>query len=281
MNRFGAHVSIAGGVGNAPANAAAIGADAFALFTKNQRQWSAPPLDAASIAEFRERCAASGFAPEYVLPHDSYLINLGNPDPGKRRAAVEAFTAELERCAALGLVKLNFHPGSHLGKCTVEEALTNISVGVRAALDAVPGVMAVIENTAGQGSCVGGPFAELGTLMEKIDRPGRVGVCFDTCHAYAAGYDLATPEGYEKTMAEFAAAVGFEHLAGMHLNDAQGVCGGHLDRHAPIGDGALGVETFRRIVNDPRIDNVPLILETPEPDRWAAEIRLLRSLAEG
>jgi len=279
MKRFGAHVSIAGGVENAPLNAAAIGADAFALFTKNQRQWSAPPLSEESVEAFRRHCAEHHFDPDFILPHDSYLINLGNPDPDKRRAATAAFTAEMERCHALGLTKLNFHPGSHLGKSPVPEALTNIAEGVRAAIDAVPDVMAVIENTAGQGSCVGSSFAELGSLLEKIDRPGRVGVCSDTCHAYAAGYDLATGEGYESCMTEFAAAVGWEYLAGMHLNDTKGGCGSHLDRHAPVGDGALGVETFRRIVTDPRIGSIPLILETPEPDRWADEIRLLRRMA--
>ena len=279
MKTFGAHVSIAGGVENAPLNAAAIGADAFALFTKNQRQWSAPPLAAESIAAFQENCRKHGFLPENILPHDSYLINLGQPDDVKCAAARAAFTAELERCAQLGLKKLNFHPGSNVGKLPVKECLARIAEGIRMAVDAVPGVMAVIENTAGQGNVTGASFEELAQLVELVNRPGQVGICIDTCHAYAAGYDLSSEEGFAWSMAQLERNLDLSLLAGMHLNDSKGVLGKHLDRHESMGKGSLGLECFRRIVSDPRLDGIPMILETPVPELWAEEIAALRSMA--
>ena len=279
MKYIGAHVSIAGGVANAPRNAAALGATAFALFTKNQRQWQAPPITPEEGAAFRAACAESGFAPAAILPHDSYLINLAQPDPAKRRAAVEAFTAELRRCRDLGLDKLNFHPGSNLGKSTAAEGIRTIAEGVRAALDEVEGVAAVFENTAGQGSTLGGSLEELAEMLEATDRPGRVGVCLDSCHAAAAGYDLATAEGTDAFFTRFGELIGFDLLRGMHLNDAKGAVGSHLDRHAPLGDGVLGWDFFARVMADPRFDGIPLVLETPEPERWPAEIAELRRLA--
>ena len=278
MKYFGAHVSAAGGVENAPLNAAAIGADAFALFTKNQRQWSAPPLSEESVAAFQENCRKCGFAPENILPHDSYLINLGQPDDVKCAAARAAFTAELERCARLGLKKLNFHPGSNVGKLPIRECLCRIAEGIRMAVDAVPGVMAVIENTAGQGNVTGASFEELAQLVELVDRPGQVGICIDTCHAFAAGYDLASEEGYEWTMAQFARNLDFSLLEGMHLNDSKGALGKHLDRHESMGKGVLGEACFRRIAADIRLDGVPMILETPVPELWAEEIAALRKM---
>ncbi len=278
MKYIGAHVSTSGGVENAPLNAAAIGAKAFALFTKNQRQWTAPPLSSSSIEAFRANYAKHGFAPEHILPHDSYLINLGQPAPEKREKSLAAFIDEMERCAALGLVKLNFHPGSHLKLVTVDECLKLIAESVRTAVDTVPGVMTVIENTAGQGSNVGFDFAHLAKLIELIDRPGRVGVCIDTCHAFAAGYDFTTDEAYEKTWAEFERIIGFEYLQGMHLNDSKGVLGGHLDRHDSIGRGVLGEDSFRRLMQDRRLDNIPLILETIDETIWPEEIAKLYSM---
>jgi deoxyribonuclease-4 len=279
MKYIGAHVSISGGVENAPLNAHALGADAFALFTKNQRQWSAPPLSAESIAAFKANCEKFGYKPEYILPHDSYLINLGQPDAEKRQNSLNSFIGELERCRQLGLTKLNFHPGSHLKLVSEHEELLLIAESVRQALDTVPDVTAVFENTAGQGSNVGYSFAQLATMLEAVDRPGRVGVCIDTCHAYAAGYDLKSPEGYELVWREFDRLIGFDFLKGMHLNDSKSKLGGRLDRHDSIGKGELGWETFKRLMKDPRLENIPLILETIDETLWQEEIRQLQTLA--
>ena len=277
MKYVGAHVSISGGVENAPLNAAAIGAKAFAMFTKNQRQWKSPPLTEPSIAAFRKNCAEKGFTADQILPHDGYLINLGNPDPAKRAVSRDSFLDEMKRCMSLGLKYLNFHPGSHLREISADECLTLIAEEVRSVLAETQDVCAVIENTAGQGSNVGSPFEELATLFERIGgEPGRVGVCLDTCHAFAAGYDLK--DSYDKVMDRFGELIGFEYLKGMHLNDSKSVLGGHLDRHHSIGRGELGIETFRRIMNDPRLDGIPLVLETIDETIWPEEIRLLYSL---
>ena len=280
MKYIGAHVSISGGVENAPGNAAALGANAFALFTKNQRQWTAPAYREEQISAFREDCRKYGFSPAQILPHDSYLINLGQPDAEKRKKALEAFIDELNRCRQLGLDRLNFHPGSTLKLISVEDGCRIIGETVRAALDEVPDVTAVFENTAGQGSNLGFTFEQLAMMMEAVGMPERVGVCIDTCHAFAAGYDLSTGEGFERTFSEFDRLIGFKYLRGMHLNDAKGVCGQKLDRHDSLGKGNLGMDAFKRIVTDPRFDNVPLILETPDESLWKEEIAGLRKLAE-
>lgn len=275
MKRIGAHVSAAGGVECAPLNAQAIGATAFAFFTKNQRRWEAPPLTGASIAAFRERCRAGGFAPEHILVHDSYLINLGHPEAEGLEKSRRAFIDEMQRCQELGLTRLNFHPGSHLRQIPVANCLGRIAASINFALAATEGVMAVVENTAGQGSNVGHRFEELAAIIDQVEDKSRVGVCLDTCHAYAAGYDLRTASAVEATLAEFERTVGLSYLAGLHLNDAKGELGGHLDRHQPLGEGGLGLDAFRFLLADPRLDELPLILETPEPERWPAEIRLL------
>ena len=276
MKYIGAHVSISGGVENAPLNAAAIGAKAFAMFTKNQRQWKSPPLTAKSIEAFKKNCADKGFTADQILPHDGYLINLGNPDAEKRRGSREAFLDEMTRCMQLGLKYLNFHPGSHLREIPVDDCLKLIADEVKSVLAETEGVCAVIENTAGQGSNVGSAFEELARLIELIDEPGRVGVCLDTCHAFAAGYDLK--DSYETVMEQFGRKIGFEYLKGMHLNDSKSVLNGHLDRHHSIGKGELGVETFRTIMNDPRLDGIPMVLETIDETIWKEEIALLYSL---
>ena len=276
MKYIGAHVSISGGVENAPLNAAAIGAKAFAMFTKNQRQWKSPPLTAKSIEAFRKNSADNGFTPDHILPHDGYLINLGNPDAEKRKGSREAFLDEMTRCMQLGLKYLNFHPGSHLREIPVEDCLKLIAGEVKSVLAETEGVCAVIENTAGQGSNVGSSFEELARLIELIGEPGRVGVCLDTCHAFAAGYDLKN--SYEQVMEQFGKKIGFEYLKGMHLNDSKSVLNGHLDRHHSIGKGELGVETFRTIMNDPRLDGIPMVLETIDEALWKEEIALLYSL---
>ena len=281
MKYFGAHVSTAGGVDNAPANALAIGATAFALFTKNQRQWVAKPLTAGEIDAFRKACDTCGYRPEQILPHDSYLINLGHPEEEALEKSRAAFLDEMQRCELLGLDRLNFHPGSHLQKITEEESLDRIAESINIALDKTRGVTAVIENTAGQGSNLGFRFEHLRYLIDRVEDKSRVGVCIDTCHAFAAGYDLRTPEACDATFAELERVVGFNYLKGMHLNDAMKILGSRVDRHTPLGEGMIGMECFRYIMQDARFDGIPLILETPDEQRWPEEIALLKSLAEG
>jgi deoxyribonuclease-4 len=279
MKFAGPHVSISGGVENAPLNAAAFGATGFAMFTKNQRQWSAPPISAESAAAFRENCRKCGFSAEAILPHDSYLINLGQPDPVKRASALKAFIDELKRCRELGLTMLNFHPGSHLKLVSEKEGCLLIADSVRAALKEVPDVCAVFENTAGQGSNLGYSFEQLALMIETVDMPERTGVCVDTCHAFAAGYDLREEEGFEKCFADFDRLIGMKFLRGMHLNDAKGEYAGRLDRHAPLGQGSLGRFPFEKIAADRRFDNIPLILETPDESLWKEETAFLLSFS--
>ena len=280
MKYIGAHVSAAGGVENAPANAHGIGATGFALFTKNQRQWVAAPLTAAQIDAFRTACDQYGYTPAQILPHDSYLINLGHPEREALEKSRAAFLDEMQRCEALGLDRLNVPPGSHLQKISPARSLDLIAESINIALDKTRGVTAVIENTAGQGSNLGFAFEHLAYLIERVEDKSRVGVCIDTCHAFAAGYDLRTAEACDKTFAELERVVGFEYLKGMHLNDAMKILGSHVDRHTPLGEGMIGMECFRYIMQDARFDGIPLILETPDEQRWPEEIALLKSLAE-
>lgn len=280
MKYVGAHVSTGGGVENAPANAHQIGATAFALFTKNQRQWKAKPLSDRSIAAFGANCERLGYAPEQILPHDSYLINPGHPEQAGLDKSREAFFDEFRRCRQLGLIFLNFHPGSHLGKISEEQCLDRVAQSINMALKRVEDVMAVIENTAGQGSNVGYRFEHLAHIIARVEDKTRVGVCLDTCHAFAAGYDLSHRQGYELMMETFDEVVGLDYLKGVHLNDAQKALGSHVDRHASIGRGTLGLKPFHFIMNDPRLNNIPLILETPDRALWPEEIKLLNSMVD-
>ncbi|TGY02712.1 deoxyribonuclease IV [Muribaculum sp. NM65_B17] len=275
MKRIGAHVSAGGGVENAPINAVGIGADAFALFTKNQRQWVAKALTVDSINLFKGRVKESGLDTRYILPHDSYLINLGHPDPEAIAKSRDAFIDEMKRCEQLGLQLLNFHPGSHLNKITVEECLDRVAESINIALGQTSGVTAVIENTAGQGSNIGNRFEHLRYIIDRVDDKSRVGVCIDTCHAFAAGYDLA--DHYDETFNEFDNIVGFSYLRAFHLNDSKKPLGSRVDRHESIGKGCIGIDFFKRLMADPRFDNMPLILETPDESIWPEEIALLRS----
>ncbi len=276
----GAHVKTVGGVQNAPNNAVEIGAKAFALFLKNQRRWYAKPYDEKTIKEFKENLKKSGIQVKHVLPHDSYLINLGNPDKEKWQKALDAFIDEVNRAYQLGLDRLNFHPGAHLGKVSEEDCLKRIAEAMNITLEKTEGVTLVIETTAGQGSNVGCRFEHLRTLIGLTEDKSRVGVCIDTCHIFAAGYDIRTEAGFEKTMKEFDDIIGFKYLRGVHLNDAASELGSRVDRHAHIGEGNIGLEAFRMIMNDPRFDDIPLILETPKQERWPEEIKLLYSLVE-
>lgn len=276
----GAHVSASGGVFNAPLNAMKIGARAFALFTKNQKQWNAKPLDDETIGLFKDNLAQSGILPRHILPHDSYLINLGHPEDEKRQKSLDAFIDELERCSQLGLDRLNFHPGSHLKQISEEECIDRIAMSMNEAIRRVEGVNLTIENTAGQGSNLGWQFEQIAAIIDRIEDKSRVGVCIDTCHMFTAGYDIRTQDAYEQTWLEFDRIIGFNYLKGMHINDSKPDLGSRVDRHDSIGKGKIGVEPFRFLMNDPRMDDIPLVLETIDETIWAQEIELLYSMQE-
>jgi deoxyribonuclease-4 len=276
MKWIGAHVSASGGVENAPVNAKQIDATAFAMFTKNQRQWRAKPLSDESIDAFRQNMVECSFTPAQVLVHDSYLINIGNPVPEKFQKSFDAFVDELDRCQALGLSLLNMHPGSHLKLVSEAACLDIIADAVNQALEMTEGVTVVLENTAGQGTNVGYRFEHLAHIIEKVADKSRIGVCIDTCHAYAAGYDMTTKTAYEKTMAEFDEVVGLSYLRGMHINDAKSEFGRRVDRHHSIGKGNMGLDVFKFIMNDNRLEEMPLILETIDESLWKEEIAMLR-----
>ncbi len=280
-NKFvGAHCSASGGVFNAVKNAENIGAKAFALFTKNQRRWDAKPLDTKTIDKFKTALDASGILPKHILPHDSYLINLGHPEDEKLEKSRNAFVDELQRCELLGLDRLNFHPGSHLKQIDEDLCLDRIAESINIALDKTTGVSAVIENTAGQGSNLGWKFEHLAHIIEKVEDKSRIGVCIDTCHMFTAGYDIRTREAYDKTWSEFESIVGFNYLMGMHINDSKPELGSHVDRHHSLGLGKIGLDAFKFIMNDERMDDIPLILETIDDSIWKEEIELLYSFSE-
>jgi len=277
MKYIGAHISASGGVENAPVNAHNIGATAFALFTKNQRQWLAAPLTKKSIELFKERCRQYSYTPMQILPHDGYLINLGHPESEGLEKSRAAFLDEMERCEQLGLDRLNFHPGSHLGRIDIDACLKTIAESINIALCKTKGVTAVIENTAGQGTNLGYTFEQIAEIIQHVKDKSRVGVCIDTCHSFAAGYDLSTPEGFKASFEHFDKVIGFKYLKGMHLNDSKKGLNSHVDRHDSIGVGLLGAETFKILMKDPRFDNMPLILETPNEEIWAKEIEQLKA----
>ncbi len=280
MKFVGAHVSASGGVENAPVNAHAIGAKAFALFTKNQKQWFSKALTEENIAGFRENCAKFGYGPEHIMPHDSYLINLGNPVPENLKKSRSSFLDEMRRCEQLGITLLNFHPGAHLKQISEDECLDKIAESINITLDKTNGVTAVIENTAGQGSNVGYKFEHLAHIIDKVEDKSRIGVCLDTCHTYSAGYDIKSEDGYRDTFETFDRIVGFNYLKGLHLNDTKKEFGSRVDRHHSIGEGLLGEAVFRRIMNDKRFDGMPIILETPDDSLWEEEIRRLYGMVE-
>lgn len=278
MKRVGAHVSAAGGVENAPLNAEKIGARAFALFVKNQRQWKAKPLTEKNIQLFNDNLKKIGISPDHILAHDSYLINLGHPEKTALEKSRNAFIDEMERCHQLGITLLNFHPGSHLKKSSPDDCLKRIAESINLVHQAVPSVITVIENTAGQGSNMGFKFEHLADIIEQVDDKKRVGVCIDTCHTFTAGYDLTDKPACDQTFAEFDAVVGFKYLKGMHLNDSKKELGSRVDRHHSLGEGHLGLEVFKYIMNDDRFDEIPMILETIDNTIWDKEIQMLYNL---
>lgn len=280
MKYIGAHVSAAGGVANAPVEAGLIGARAFALFTGFNTRWSSKPIAEEEAALFKENCRNLGFAPEVILPHDNFLINLGSPDGEKLAKSRKSFLEEMRRCEALGLTMLNFHPGSHMGQITEEECLDKIAESINMTLDKTQGVAAIIETTAGQGTNLGHRFEHVARIIEGVEDKSRVGVCLDTCHTFSAGYDLSSEEGYAETWREFDSVIGASYLRAIHLNDDLRERGSRIDRHASLRKGTLGEAFFERFVNDPRFDNMPIILETPDPDIWAEEIAWLYSLVK-
>lgn len=277
MKYIGAHVSTSGGVENAPLNAAKIGANAFALFTKNQRQWAAKPLTPENISAFKQNCADHGFTSAQILAHDSYLINLGHPEAEKLEKSRTAFLDEMQRCEQLGLDRLNFHPGSHLKQVSESECLATIAESINLTLEQTSGVSAVIENTAGQGTNLGYRFEQLAEIIDQVDDQSRVGVCLDTCHTFVSGYDLRTTEWCDRVFDEFEATVGFEFLKGMHLNGSKKELGSRVDRHHSLGQGELGLDLFKFIMTDARFDDIPMVLETIDDGIWDQEIKLLRS----
>ncbi|ADO82723.1 deoxyribonuclease IV [Ilyobacter polytropus] len=276
----GTHVSASGGVFNAPINARGIGARAFGLFVKNQRRWEAKPLTDKDIEKFKEAMEKNKYTPDVVLPHDGYLINLGNPDAEKRGKSLNAFIDEMKRCEQLGLKYINTHPGSHLNEISREECLDHISNGINKALESTEYISVILENTAGQGSNLGNRFEDLAYIIERIDDKSRIGVCLDTCHTLAAGYELKDKEGYDKTMNAFEKTVGFKYLKAIHLNDSKFDTGSRKDRHHSIGKGVLGMDFFKRFMNDTRFDKMPIILETIDETLWKEEIELLYDLIE-
>lgn len=275
--RLGAHISIAGGVDKAIERGQRIGCQTMQIFTKNANQWAGKPLPADAIERFRAGLAPAGIGP--VVAHDAYLINLGTPDDALWRKSVDALTDEVERCEALDIPGLVLHPGAHLG--SGEEA------GVRRvaqALDEVgrrlPGYRAQcwLETTAGQGSVLGSRFEELAAIIGAAHQPERLGVCLDTAHVFAAGYELRTAEGYAATWEAFGRHLGLERLRCLHLNDSKKGLGSRVDRHEHIGRGALGLDAFRLLVNDARLRDRPMILETPKGEDMAEDVENMRVL---
>ena len=277
MKYIGAHVSASGGVENAVINAKNIDANGFALFTKNQRQWNAKPLTQKSISKFKELIKEHNYSIDGILPHDSYLINLGHPEEEKRKKSLDAFIDEIKRVEVLGLKYLNFHPGSHLRKISEQECLDLIVESINFAIKESDSAILVLETTAGQGSNLGYKFEHLAYIIDKVEDKSRIGVCIDTAHIFAAGYDIRTKEAYQKTMDEFDRIIGFKYLKGMHINDSKAKLASRVDRHHSLGKGEIGINAFKFIMEDKRIDNIPLILETIDPSLWKEEIKLLRS----
>ncbi|XP_046450041.1 probable endonuclease 4 isoform X2 [Daphnia pulex] len=280
---LGAHISAAGGLENAITNSLNIGGTSFALFLKNQRQWVSKPMEDVTVERFKAACATHKFLPHLILPHGSYLMNCGSSDPVILAKSRANLLDEVQRCERLGILYYNIHPGSSCGKGTREEAIKSIADSINWVHDQTPDskVTVVLENMCRQGNTIGGDFSDLAEIIQQVFDQSRIGVCLDTCHALAAGYDLATAHGFDSFLEEFERVVGFRYLVAVHLNDSEGELGCHRDRHASIGKGKIGLEGFRRIVNCPRFRDIPVVLETPfiSDEHYKQEILLLKSLA--
>jgi deoxyribonuclease-4 len=276
-DELGAHMSIAGGLHLALERGHALGCFAVQIFVKNQRQWAARPMADDEVRAFRAARRTTGIP--WAFAHGSYLVNLASPEATAWARAVDTFTDELERAEALGLACVAIHPGSHLGT-GIEAGLARIAAAVEESLRRTRGyrVRIALENTAGAGGTLGRTFAELGALLDRTHRPRRLGVCVDTCHLFAAGYDIRTPAGYGAALAECERAVGIERVLAFHLNDCKAPLGSGLDRHEHIGRGRMGLAPFRMLLNDARFAAVPKVLETPKDPEPAADLRNLAVL---
>ncbi|XP_077308484.1 putative endonuclease 4 isoform X13 [Lithobates pipiens] len=265
------------GLWNAALEAGRIGAKAFGLFLRSQRMWSVKPLEKSTAEKFRGTCKEFGFDARFILPHSPYLMNLGSPKPDVRQKSRDMLVDELSRCHQLGLTLYNIHPGSHLGEMPVNKCLELIAEGINHAHSQIPDITVVLENMSCQGSTVGGRFEELRGIIDLVKDKTRIGVCLDTCHAFAAGHNLSEEKGLKHMLDEFDKVVGLLYLRAVHLNDSKGKVGCRLDRHENIGQGHIGVKGFRQVMNEPRFNEIPMILETPYTADFD-EIELLYSL---
>ncbi len=277
----GAHVSIAGGIEKAFARGEAVGCTAIQVFTRNASRWQAKPLEEKSIAAFRAARQASSIG--YVAAHDSYLINLASPDPELRNKSIAAFIDELKRCSQLGIEDLVMHPGAHVG-AGFKAGMNNLVESFRTVFEQAPKeVRVLVENTAGQGTCFGARFEELAEILDRLSQH-NLGICFDTCHAFAAGYDLRSAEGYAASMDEFDRLIGCDKLVLFHVNDSKKPLGSRVDRHDHVGRGLIGREGFAALLQDQRFTGVAKIIETPPGEDHCddlANLALLRRLASG
>ncbi|KAG7880070.1 hypothetical protein KL905_001563 [Ogataea polymorpha] len=281
-HKFGAHVGMGGGIFNSVTNAMNVGCNSFALFLKNPKRWVSPMFSDEDASKFVEYCKEHGFNPRTdVLPHGSYFINMANPDPAKAQQSLECFLDDLVRCEKLDIGHYNFHPGSSLGS-DHEESLKRLAANINKAIEQTSFVKIVIENMAGHGNLVGGELEDIQKVISMIDKKERVGVCIDTCHTFAAGYDLRDEEAWTKFWDEFDSKIGFQYLSALHINDSKAPLGANRDLHQRLGWGFLGLECFRLLANDPRLEGIPLILEVPvEPkddSAFGEDIKLLEWL---
>ncbi len=277
MKYIGAHIEVDDNIASIPLLATQLGATAFSFCPVDARRWSSPAYGEADVEAFKESCLAHGFDSSMILPHASLLLNLCSPDSRKLKLSRVSLADQMSRCRRLGLTILNFHPGATMKEMSESDATKLAAQSINYALERSEGVTAVIENTAGQGSNIGYDFEHLAEIIDGVEDKSRVGVCIDTCHASAAGYDMSTAEGYDDVWAQFDNIVGLGYLRGMHINDAMRPAGSRIDRHAPIGQGTIGSDFFAMLMADQRLDGIPMILETPDPSLWHIEIGWLRS----
>lgn len=277
MKYLGVHIDAGENLAEVPVLASSLGASAFSFCPIDARKWSVPAYSPELIDEFQTACQQAGYTSDSILPHASLLLNLCSPDARKLKLSRISLVDQMSRCASLGLKMINFHPGATMKEMNEEGALALTAQSINYALEKTEDVIAVIENTAGQGSNIGYTFEQIAGIIDQVEDKTRVGVCIDTCHASAAGYDMATAESYEAVWQKFDDVIGREYLRGMHINDAMRPTGSRIDRHAPIGKGTLGSDFFAMLMADKRLDGIPMILETPDPSLWHIEIDWLKA----